>query len=191
MNKRTKALDREQYNLVIKTIREGFTHNGSEFKPNNRLATLLVVQANFGVRISDILRLRLSDIIYESGRYRLDIIEKKTGKKRNFVVPADLYHFIEKYAEENHINPLARLFPLCERAVEKQLGIVGEYLGFERFGSHSFRKYYAMDIYYASGCDIELVRHLLQHSSIKTTQAYLEVSPQRVDEAINRHLCLA
>ena len=191
MNKRTKALDREQYNLVIKTIREGFTHNGSEFKPNNRLATAMVVQANLGVRISDILKLTLSDIVYESGRYKLDIVEQKTQKERNFTVPTDLYLFIENYAKENKINRYARLFPVCERAVQKQLDIVGNYLGLERFGTHSFRKFYGIDIYYANDCDIELVRHLYQHSSVKQTQAYLEVSPQRVDEAINRHLCLA
>lgn len=191
MNKKTKALDKEQYKLIIKTIREGFTHNGSEFKPNNRLATLLVVQGNFGVRICDILKLTLSDIVLENGRYHLDIIEQKTGKRRNFVVPTELYHSIEEYAKENKINPKARLFPVCERAVQKQLKIVGEYLGIERLGTHSFRKYYATDIYYASGCDIELVRHLLQHSSVKVTQNYIDVSPQRVDEAINRHLCLA
>ena len=77
------------------------------------------------------------------------------------------------------------MFPVCERAVQKQLDIVGNYLGLERFGTHSFRKFYGIDIYYANDCDIELVRHLYQHSSVKQTQAYLEVSPKRVDEAIN------
>ena len=190
MNKKTKALDREQYELVIATIRNGFTHNGSVFKPNNRLATAMVVQANLGVRISDILKLTLSDIICEHGRYRLDIVEQKTQKARNFTVPTDLYLFIENYAKENKISRQARLFPVTERAIQKQLDIVGEYLGLERFGTHSFRKFYGVDIYYSNNCDIELVRHLYQHSSVKQTQEYLEVSPKRVDEAINKHLCL-
>lgn len=93
MNKRTKALDKEQYENIIATIRNGFEYDGHIFKPNNRLATMLVVQANIGVRISDIIKLRLDDIVRENGRYHLDIVEQKTGKERNFTVPAALYEF--------------------------------------------------------------------------------------------------
>lgn len=191
MNKKTKALDKEQYELIIATIRNGFTNNGVEFKPNNRLATALVVQANLGVRISDILKLTLSDIVYESGRYRLDIVEQKTGKVRDFPIPDGLYSFLKNYASENHINQRARLFPVCERALQKQLSIVAEYLGIDGLSTHSFRKFYGTEIYYANDCDIELVRRLYQHSSIAVTQRYIGVTSKRLEEAINNHLCLA
>lgn len=192
MNIKTKALDKEQYELIISTIRNGFTYgDGKVFNPNNRLASLLVVQANLGVRISDILKLTLSDIVWESGRWRLDITEQKTGKKRNFTVPDGLYNFLQKYAEENNINPMARLFPVCERAVQKNLDIVSSYLGLEDISSHSFRKYYATQIYINNGYDIELVRHLLQHSSIEVTRKYIGIQSKRVEDAINNHLCIA
>lgn len=191
MNKKTKALDKDQYNLIISTIRNGFTDNGKEFKPNNRLATLLVVQANLGVRISDILKLTLSDIIKESGRYRLDIVEQKTGKVRDFTVPNGLYDYLVKYATENHIGECARLFPVCERAVQKQLKIVSDYLGIDDISTHSFRKFYATEMYLNNDYDIELVRHLLQHSSATVTQRYIGMSNKRIEDAINKHLCLA
>lgn len=192
MNIKTKALDKEQYELIISTIRNGFTYdNGKEFKPNNRLASALVVQANLGVRISDILKLTLSDIVYESGRYRLDIVEQKTGKVRDFPIPDGLYTFLKNYASENHINQRARLFPVCERALQKQLAIVAEYLGIDGLSTHSFRKFYGTEIYYANDCDIELVRRLYQHSSIAVTQRYIGVTSKRLEEAINNHLCLA
>lgn len=192
MNIKTKALEKEQYELIIATIRNGFTYdNGKEFKPNNRLATALVVQANLGCRISDILKLTLSDIVKECGRYRLDIIEQKTGKKRDFTVPTALYNYLVKYAEENHIGKQARLFPVGERAVQKQLKIVTDYFGFESISTHSFRKFYGTEIYYANDCDIELVRQLYQHSSTAVTQQYIGVSNKRIDNAINKHLCIA
>ena len=191
MNKKTKALDKEQYELVIATIRNGFTHNGSEFKPNNRLATALVVQANLGVRISDILKLTLSDIVYESGRYHLDIVEQKTSKVRNFTVPNGLYEYLSNYAKENRIGQYARLFPVCERALQKQLAIVADYLKIDGLSTHSFRKFYATQLYIQNDYDIELVRHLLQHSSALTTQRYIGMSTKRVEDAINKHLCLA
>ena len=191
MNKKTKALDKEQYELVIATIREGFTHNGSEFKPNNRLATALVVQANLGVRISDILKLTLSDIVKESNRYRLDIVEQKTGKVRDFTVPVGLYNYLVEYAKENRIGERAKLFPVCERAVQKQLKIVADYLGIDGISTHSFRKFYATEMYMNNDYDIELVRHLLQHSSSAVTQRYIGISTKRVENALNNHLCLA
>ena len=191
MNKRTKALDKEQYENIIATIRNGFDYGGHIFKPNNRLATMLVVQANIGVRISDIIKLRLDDIVRENGRYHLDIVEQKTGKERNFTVPAALYEFLEKYATDNDIQSTARLFPICERAVQKQLKIVCDYLGVESISTHSFRKFYATEIYINNDYDIELVRHLLQHSSSAVTQKYIGISEKRVEQAINKHLCLA
>lgn len=191
MNKRTKALDKEQYENIIATIRNGFEYDGHIFKPNSRLATMLVVQANIGVRISDILKLTLNDIVLEGNRYHLDIIEQKTGKARNFTVPAALFEFLKKYATDNHIMPTSRLFPICERAVQKQLKIVCDYMGIESISTHSFRKFYATEIYINNDYDIELVRHLLQHSSSAVTQKYIGISEKRVEQAIEKHLCLA
>lgn len=192
MNIKTKALDKDQYELIIATIRNGFTYdNGKEFKPNNRLAAICVTQGNIGLRISDILNLRLSDIVWESGRWHLDICEQKTGKHRNFTVPNGLYDFLKQYAKDNHIFPTARLFPITERAVQKNLDIVSAYLGWQDISSHSFRKYYATQIYINNGYDIELVRILLQHSSIEVTRKYIGIQNKRIEDAINNHLCIA
>ena len=190
MNKRTIALEKEQYEQIINTIRNGFMHGDSEFKPNNRLATLLVVQANLGVRISDILKLTLSDIVKESGRYRLNIVEQKTQKARTFTVPEQLYNYLVEYAKQNRIGTQAKLFPICERAVQKQLKIVTDFLGLDAISTHSFRKFYATSIYLDNDYDIELVRHLLQHSSSTVTQRYIGISSARVEQAISKHVCL-
>ena len=37
--------------------------------------------------------------------------------------------------------------------------------GYTRINAHSFRKWYATEIYNNNGCDIALVQRLLQHSS--------------------------
>lgn len=36
------------------------------------------------------------------------------------------------------------MFPITERAVQKQLHIVCDYLGYEGISTHSFRKWYAI-----------------------------------------------
>lgn len=111
MNKKTVALTEEQYKSIIKTIRSGFICADSHaVKPNNRIATALVLEANLGLRISDVLQLRLSAIIHDGNRYRLDIVEQKTKKKREFTVPIEIYSYIQNYVLENNINPAAKLF---------------------------------------------------------------------------------
>lgn len=191
MNKKTLALTEESYQLIIKTIKEGFTtKDGIEVKPNNRIATALVLEANLGLRISDILKLRITDIIKDGDRYRLDIIEQKTGKAREFTVPTEIYNYILDYALENKISKRAKLFDITERAVQKHLKITCEYLGLERIGTHSFRKYFATEIYKHNNYNIELVRTLLQHTSAATTQRYIGIQPKQVEDALAKHIKL-
>ena len=186
MNKKTKALTTEQYTEIIKTMREGTF----ACRPNDRVATALVLEGNLGLRISDILYLRLADIVRDGDRYRLDITEKKTGKQRSFTVPLVIYQYIENYCLRNGIGRSERIFPLTERAIQKQLAIVCDALGYEGIGTHSFRKWYATEIYKNNGYDIALVQRLLQHSSATITQRYIGVEPQRIEQAIEEHVQL-
>lgn len=97
------------------------------------------------------------------------------------------YQYIENYCLRNHIGRTDLMFPITERAVQKQLHIVCDYLGFEGISTHSFRKWYATEIYNANGFDIALVQRLLQHSSASTTQRYIGIEPQRIEQAIQNH----
>lgn len=191
MNKETIALTDEQYVKIIQTIRSGFVcKDGHKVKPNNRIAVALMLEANLGLRICDILDLRLSSIIKDGERYRLNIIEKKSGLKRNFTVPLEVYVFIQSYALENNINPAAKLFDMSERAVTKHLKLVCDHLGYSGIGSHSFRKYFATSIYVNNHYDINLVRVLLQHSSTVTTQRYIGLQSKDIENALQNHIKL-
>ncbi len=153
MNKKTTALTTEQYREIITTMKEG----GAGFRPNERVATALVLEGNLGIRISDIMRLRLSDIVMDGNRYRLAITEQKTGKQRVFTVPLVIYQYMEKYCLRNGIARDTLMFPLTTRAIQKQLALVCEYLGYEAISTHSFRKWYATEVYRNNGYDIALV----------------------------------
>lgn len=191
MNKETIALTDEQYVKIIQTIRSGFVcKDGHKVKPNNRIAVALMLEANLGLRICDILDLRLSSIIKDGECYRLNIIEKKSGLKRDFTVPLEVYVFIQSYALENNINPAAKLFDMSERAVTKHLKLVCDHLGYSGIGSHSFRKYFATSIYVNNHYDINLVRVLLQHSSTVTTQRYIGLQSKDIENALQNHIKL-
>lgn len=183
---KTVALTTEQYKEIIGTMKRGF----AGCRPNGRIATALMLEANLGLRISDILKLRLSDIVKDGNRYRLSIIEQKTGKERVFTVPLALYQFIRCYCVDHDILADEIIFPITERAVQKQLKLVCDYLGYDKISTHSFRKYYATEIYKNNGYNIALVQQLLQHSSTAITQRYIGIQQKQIEDAIEKHLLL-
>lgn len=194
MNKKTLALTDDTFKTIIQTMREGFTYTtgdvGKVFKPNNRVATALILEANLGLRIGDILNLKLSDIVRDGNRYRLDIVEQKTGKKRAFTVPIEIYSYIQEYAYNNNIKPTAKLFDITDRAVQKQLKIVCDYLGLEGISTHSFRKYFATNLYVNNNYNIQLVREILQHSSTAITQKYIGIQQKDIEVALENNIRL-
>lgn len=169
--------------IQIAHMKEGFCG----CRPNERIATALVLEGNLGIRISDIVKLRPCDIVKDGERFRLEIREQKTGKSRVFTVPLVIAQYIENYCLRNSIKRDERIFPITERAIQKQLAIVCDYLGYEGISTHSFRKWYATEIYKSNGYDIALVQRLLQHSSAATTQRYIGIEPQRIEQAIESH----
>lgn len=190
MGKKTVALDQEQYKNIIETIKEGAIINNRVVKGNGRIATVLMLQANLGMRIGDILNLKLENIIKNGDRYQLDIIESKTGKIRAFTVPGEIYNYIKIYCLENNIKPSARIFNISVRAIQIHLKLICDYLKIENVSTHSFRKFYATNIYKDSNYNIALVKELLQHSSTTTTLKYIGISSKEVEEVINRNIRL-
>ena len=91
MNKTTLATTKEQYNNIISVLEHGFNSrhkdkDGNEYfiehRPNHRVAFALKLERATGRRISDIVKLRMCDIVQVDGKYRVCITEKKTGKKQ-------------------------------------------------------------------------------------------------------------
>ena len=184
--KKCEALTREQFETLVETIEKGF----NEHRPNRRIATLLIAQANLGLRVGDMTNLHLSDIVWHYDRYHIEITEEKTGKKRDFTVPVQIYEYLKKYAQDNHIGPNERLFKITPRMVNKLLIEAAEYCGYDPnvIASHSFRKFFATQIYVNNNYNISLVQKLLQHSSPTITQRYIGIQQKDVEEALNNNV---
>lgn len=74
--------------------------------------------------------------------------------------------------------------------VLKQLRKVCDYCEYEGISTHSFRKFFATQIYLNNGHDIMLVKRLLQYSSAATTERYIGISSKKVEEALQNHVKL-
>lgn len=193
-NKKTRALSEDEYKNVMEAIMCGFKYTDDKgkvktFRPNKRLAVILQTEAVSGMRIGDVLKLRMSDIVRDGERFRLDVIEEKTGKKREFTVKKELYNSLKQYGLDNDIPSASPLFAKngkipTERAIQKQLAIVCQHLRLDNVSTHSFRKMFATKVYTDSGYNVRLVQQLLQHSSITTTQRYLGTTSKQIEDAL-------
>ena len=182
----TIALTLEQYKEIIETMRTG----GAGFRPNDKIATALILEANLGLRISDILELTPRSIIKDGDRYRLNIIEIKKKKKRQFTVPEEIYKFIIQYCDEYQVLPNEKLFPYTVRNVQKYLNKVVDYLGYENISTHSFRKFFGTYILKKNNYNFILVQKLFQHSSPTITQRYLGITSEEMENALKGHVVL-
>ena len=195
-NKKTVALSEEQFYEIIEIILKG---SGS-FRANRKIATALVLEANLGLRISDIVKLRLCDIVKDGERLRLNIKEQKTGKERTFTVTPEIYSYLQTYALDYGMKKTDYLFPSSSKeknkpistaAIQKHLRMVCDYLGIEdSISTHSFRKFYATRIYVNNDYNIVMVQKLLQHSTPAVTQRYIGLGDKDLEKAIQESTIL-
>lgn len=140
---------------------------------------ILTLQLNTGLRIGDVLALKrknLSDGV-------LNIREEKTGKKQYRKLNSDVISIVERYCSNNNICREDNLFDVKVRWVQKYLHKVSAIMNLHGVSTHSFRKTYAHFQYLNNDCNIELVRRLLNHSSIVVTQRYLGITDYEVNKA--------
>jgi len=187
-NYKTVALSEDEYAAIIRALREGFELDGVNVEPNERIATILTLEANLGLRVGDILKLRLTDIIRDGNRYRLDITEEKTGKPRTFTVPHEVYSYLCDYAIKSGLPKTAHLFSITERAVQKHLKNATDHLSLSRISTHSFRKFFATRIYQNNGHNVILVQKILQHSTAAVTQKYIGIQQKDIEDALTMNV---
>ena len=151
---------------------------------------LFVLGINTGLRISDILALKIADVSMVD---RLELREKKTNKKRTIALSKKTCRLIEQYL---HIErPEAKAHePLFHsqkggKAISRQhayeiLNEAARAVGItERIGTRSLRKtfgYFA----YKQGIDLAMIQKLLNHSSQAETLRYIGITQEQMDEVV-------
>ena len=184
------AISEENYKKLVQAIRIGYTYKGIKHRPNDQIANILVLEANLGCRIGDIIALTVESFVKDGEIWKLNITEEKTGKQRYFIVPEPVKAFVDRHCECNGITT-GRLFDIEAPAVWKQLRAATGYLGIKNTSTHALRKKVACDLYESTGHDIEAVCAFLQHSSINTTRTYIRRSDAQLEAAISQAVSLA
>jgi site-specific recombinase XerD len=146
---------------------------------------LLQVAYGCGLRLSELLHLRVADI--DSARMVLHIRQGKGAKDR--LVPLSLRLLEELRAYWRRYRPQHWLFPghradgtLTASNIQRRFGRLVKQVGLSKHCSmHTLRHSYATHLLEA-GVDVLTLKALLGHSSLQTTARYLHVSTQRLHQ---------
>ncbi|MBQ8997795.1 MAG: tyrosine-type recombinase/integrase [Clostridium sp.] len=194
---KTRPITVEEYDKILEKMCSEFTYKVEDkngeikdklFRPNFKVAYALQLQANLGLRVGDVLKLTLNDFIPNGrGEFKLSTVEQKTGKTKDVVINNNLYNNIRLYTLENNIKTNEPIIKMSVRNVQMQLKIVCDALGLNGISTHSFRKFYAMRVFEDNNYNFEVVRALLNHSTVAITQKYLGVTAEEIEKASKNH----
>ena len=157
---------------------------------NLRDHCLFVLGINSGLRISDILSLKISDVTDGSKiKDRISLKEKKTGKFIDFPIGATSTKALKEYLDtRGEYEPDEYLFksrkgdgPISGTQAWRILNAAADSVGITDIGTHSLRKTFG---YWAfkGGADITRIQKLLNHSSPGITLAYIGITREELDD---------
>jgi integrase len=148
---------------------------------------LFVMGINTGLRISDILNLKVSDV---KDKTHIVLHEKKTGKAKRFKINRALQAELEQYI--NGMEPEQWLFPskrneanhLDRVQAYRILNDVAKEAGLDEIGTHTLRKSFGYH-FYKKTKDVALLQELFNHSAPSVTLRYIGINQDIIDEAID------
>lgn len=145
---------------------------------------------NTGLRISDILPIKVSDVMSEKLQFRehFDLVEMKTKKPKKIRLNDNVRKYIKEFIKEKNLTFNDYLFisrkggHIQRIQAWKILSETANALGIEHFGTHSMRKTWGYWTYKASKYNIGLIMDVFNHSSQKITLRYIGISQDQKDE---------
>mgnify|MGYP000897545861 FL=1 len=157
---------------------------------NPKYGLLFRFGLNTGLRISDILPLKVSDVFNAKSRFREHLIlnEKKTGKEKKVKLNNILRKSIQAYIKDEGLSLDSYLFysqkgtHIGRVQAYRILSEAANIIGIESFGTHSLRKTWGYWTYKISRYNIGLIMDTFNHSSVSITLRYIGVNQEQKDE---------
>ncbi|MCR6840805.1 site-specific integrase [Bacillus thuringiensis] len=154
---------------------------------NARNYILFVMGINTGLRISDILKLKVGDL---KGSH-ISMREMKTGKQKRIQITAalkrELRWFNENREDDEYLLKSRQGKKSANRrsmAYKILSGAAAEF-GLDEIGTHTLRKTYGYHMYMQTK-NIALLMEIFNHSSEKVTLRYIGVNQDAMDKAMTR-----
>jgi integrase len=156
---------------------------------------MFVLGINSGLRISDLLKLKVKDVMNEDRklRDRISITEQKTGKAKDFPISESSGKALKEHLTSlKNSEPEGYLFPSRKssepitrvqawRILNDAAGRAGISTSAEPIGTHTLRKTFGYHAY-KMGMDLSVIQKLLNHSSPAVTLAYIGITKDDLDK---------
>ena len=152
---------------------------------NYRNYLLFLTGINTGLRISDIVNLKVSNI----RGYYIILIEKKTKKRRKVKMNALLKKEMDKHIKGKKVGEYlfqsrkGRNKPLSRQAAYIIIKLAAEDCGIENVGTHTLRKTFGYH-YYQKHKDIAMLMEMFNHASAAITKRYIGLNQDQQDRAL-------
>lgn len=185
MSRQTTYLEFDKISILIRKLEKDGEH---------RFSLLISLGVFLGLRISDLLNLKWSDI---RGKDRFEIVEKKTKKSRILPINEDLKVIIDNsftkigsssdYIFINRFGTRTITIQYVNRKL-KQIFRKNKLLNGHPISSHLLRKTFGRNIYLLnneSEHSLILLSNIFGHSSISITRLYLGLRQEEILKAYN------
>ena len=154
---------------------------------NERNYILFVMGINTGLRISDILKLKVGDV---QGSH-ISMREMKTGKQKRIQITPSLKRELKWFNEGREVEEYllksrkGKNRPIGRSMAYKILKSTAVEFGLDEIGTHTLRKTYGYHMYMQTK-NIALLMEIFNHSSEKVTLRYIGVNQDAMDKAMSR-----
>lgn len=147
---------------------------------------IFVLGINTGLRISDLLKLKVNQV---KDKTHIEILEGKTKKVKRFMINSQLKNNIDKYitgmgdneylfkSQKGDNKPISRVqaYRILNKAAEQQ--------GLENIGTHTLRKTFGY-FHYKQYKDVALLQDIFNHSAPSITLKYIGINQDVMDKTI-------
>lgn len=152
---------------------------------NERDYFLFLFGINTGLRVSDILQLKVADI---KNKDHVIILEGKTDKKR-FVhiksIQTDINAYIKGMDDNDCLFPSRKGGkPITEIQAYRSLVKAGEMVDLMHIGTHTMRKTFGFH-HYKKNKDVATLQEIFNHSAPSITRRYIGITQEEIDDSMN------
>ncbi|MFJ7993605.1 tyrosine-type recombinase/integrase [Peribacillus frigoritolerans] len=152
-------------------------------KNNERNYILFLLGIHTGLRISDILRLRVRDVL----GWDIVLKEKKTDKHKEVKMSNELKRAIRSYVKDKPKSEFliksrnGKNKPITRGMAYVILSQLAEEFGIERIGTHSLRKTYGYN-HYKKFNDVVALQQILNHTDQRETLIYIGIKQDELNK---------
>jgi integrase len=154
----------------------------SDYQYTDYLKPMVLIALNTGMRRGELFNLRVDDINFKSKQVQVKGSNAKSGNTRYIPLTVEGLATLKSWFEQNEFQDSDLVFPSPVTGkrfdnIKKSWARLMGLAQIRNFRFHDLRHSYASKLV-SRGADLYVVKELLGHASIETTQRYVHLAPE-------------